>query len=228
MTPFANRWCVAVLLSGAVFFFSTSSLARQSARVTVVVHVYNNAKISPSVLAETGSYVRKTFDRIGVGIIWVDEMSRLHAANTTPSIENAWSESSTAHVSIAVVSQGERMDSRLKKEGMAMGRTPGGQTARSYVFSDRVEAFVLKYVSRVSALRVPRVLAYAIEHELGHLLIPSLAHAHSERGIMKAQLGAGDLAPLFLDGTGFSAKEGELMTDEIQRRINIQAQATDR
>jgi hypothetical protein len=51
------------------------------------------------------------------------------------------------------------------------------------------------------------VLAYAVGHELGHLLIPSMANAHSEKGIMKVQLGISDLAPEFLDATGFSASE---------------------
>lgn len=227
MNRFANRCCVAVLLLAAVCLSPTNLSAAQTGRTTVVVHVYNNAKVPSSILAETGGYVRETLDRIGVEMIWVDEMSHLHGPDAAP-LENSWTEVSAAHVSLAIVTGGERVDPRLKNDETAMGRTPAGQSVRCYVFYDRVEAFVLKNAFRVTSLRIPGVLAHAVEHELGHLLIPPLATAHPDTGIMKAQLSAGDLAPEFLDAVGFSAKEGELMRREIQRRVNTAAQASTR
>jgi hypothetical protein len=87
-----------------------------------------------------------------------------------------------------------------------MGWTPDGQHVRTYVFYERVEAFVLKNFGRIYTLRVPRLLTYAIAHELGHLLIP-LADAHSEKGIMQPQLDGNDLAELFSGSLTFTTKE---------------------
>jgi hypothetical protein len=171
-------------------------------------------------LAKIGSYVQDALARIRVKVIWVDETSRHHGAGGPP-VQNAWSDHSTAHVSIAIVRNAEKVVPRLKNEEMALGWTPRGQSERAYVFYDRVEAFLLKNALRVDGLSVPRIAVYVIEHELGHLLIPPLAKAHSDTGIMKAKLRPDDIAPTFFGTTGFSAEEGELMRQEIQRRISM-------
>ncbi len=218
MRASTNRWRVGILLTAAVVLCLTESAAAQSGRATLVVHVYNNANMTTAALAEAGGYVQEMLANINVDTIWIDETSRLHSVNAPPA-PYSWADHSTAHVSLAIVTNGERTAPHLKNEEMAMGWTPAGQSERAYVFYDRVEAFVLKNAFRVSGLRVPRIVAYAAEHELGHLLIPTLANGHSDTGIMKARLDPGDIAPVFLGSTGFSAKEGELMRKEIQRRI---------
>jgi hypothetical protein len=171
-------------------------------------------------LAEIGGYVQEALARIRVEVIWVDETSRHHGADGPP-VQNAWSDPSTAHVSLAIVDNAERTAPQLKYKEMAMGCVPDVHSKRAYVFYDRVQEFVLKNAFRVDGIRVPRIVAYATEHELGHLLIPTLAKAHSDRGIMKARLDRGDIAPTFLGTTGFSVNEGELMRQEIQRRISM-------
>ena len=154
--------------------------------------------------------------RIKIEMIWIDETSRRHDANAPP-VEHSWADRSTAHVSLAIVRNGERIAPHLNNE--PLGWMPPGQSQRAYVFYDRVQAFLLKNALSVSEL-LPRIIAYTAEHELGHLLIPPLANGHSDTGIMKATLPS-DIAPRFLGMTGFSAKEGELMRREIQRRISM-------
>jgi hypothetical protein len=219
MTQLADSRRLAVLLPTALYLCFSDPLAAQSGGVAVVVHVYNNANVSPAMLTETGSYVKEALARIRVEVIWVDETSRLHGAGGPP-VQNSWSDHSTAHVSLAIVANDEQVAPHLKNDEMAMGWTPLGQSERTYVFYNRVEAFVLKNAFRVSGIRVPRVMAYATEHELGHLLIPLLSDAHSDTGIMKATLGPDDIAPTFLGMIGFSVKEGKQMRQEIQRRIS--------
>jgi len=219
MTQLADGRRLAILLSAALYLCFADSLAAQPIDAALVIHVENSAHVSPTMLTEIGGYVQEALARIRVEVIWVDETSRHHGADAPP-VQNAWSDHSTAHVSLAIVRNAERLAPHLKNDEMAMGWTPAGQSERTYVFYDRVEAFVLKNAFRVSGLRVPRVMAYATEHELGHLLIPPLANAHSDSGIMKGSLGPGDIAPTFLGKMGFSATEGELMRQEILRRIS--------
>jgi hypothetical protein len=220
MTQLAHGQRLAILLPAVLYLCFADSLAAQPVDAAVVIHVSNSANVSPAILTEMGSYVRDVLARIRVEVIWVDETSRLHGADALL-VQNAWSDRSTAHVSLAIITNAEQLSPNLKNDEMAMGWTPAGQSERAYVFYDRVEAFVLKNAFRVSGLRVSRVMAYATEHELGHLLIPPLANAHSDTGIMKRTLGPDDIAPTFLGMIGFSVKEGELMRLEIQRRISI-------
>jgi len=49
---------------------------------TVIVYVYNNAKVPESVMAETGRHVREMFDKAGVELIWLDSMARPRAGQT--------------------------------------------------------------------------------------------------------------------------------------------------
>jgi hypothetical protein len=220
MTQLADCRRLAVLLPAALCLCFADSLPAQPGAAALVVHVYNSANASPTMLTETGSYVQEALARIRVEVIWVDETSRLHGADAPP-VQSAWSDHSTAHVSLAIVSNAEQVAPHLKNEETAMGWTPAGQSERAYVFYDRVQAFVLKNAFRVSGLRVPRIVAYAVEHELGHLLIPPLTNAHSDTGIMKGRLGPDDIAPIFLDRLSFSVKEGDLMRQEIRRRISM-------
>src|SRR5262249_34265663 len=121
------------------------------------------------------------------------------------------------YVSVAIVPWPDRIAPSIRNMDGVMGWTPAEQHIRTYVFYKRVEAFVLKNFSRIYTLRVPRLLAYAIAHELGHLLIP-LPDAHAETGIMKPQLSGNDLAELFYGILGFTEKQAQLMRAEIERR----------
>src|SRR5262249_17283976 len=124
------------------------------------------------------------------------------------------------HVSVVIVPRPDPIAPNIRNLDASMGWTPLGQHIRTYVFYERVEAFVLKNFSRIYTLRVPRLLTYVVTHELGHLLLP-LADAHSETGIMKPQLDGGDLAELFSGTLGFTSKEAQLMRDEIERRARL-------
>jgi len=98
-----------------------------------------------------------------------------------------------------------------------MGWSPGGKAVSrslSYVFYERIQNFVSQRgnFQAVYMLQTPRVLAYCIAHELGHLLIP--ANTHSKKGIMRAQLNWNDIGT-----TGFRRDEAQMMVAEIHRRI---------
>jgi hypothetical protein len=182
-------------------------------RPTVIVYVYNNSKAPESVLAETGRFVEAIFDKAGIELVWFDSMARQRALQ----IES----SRVTHVSVVFVSRPDLIAPKIRNLEGRMGWTPGGQHNRTYVFYERVQAFVLKNFTRIYTLRVPRLLTYATAHELGHLLLP-LGDGHSEHGIMKSQLNGNDLAELFSGGLGFSSKEAQLMRDEIERRSRLE------
>ena len=214
------KWCQSIVLVLTVLILSETKAIAEEHRPRVIVYVYNNAKASDSIVAETGGYVREMFDKAGVELVWLNSMARMRTGEAEP-LGAARAEGTGVHVSVVIVPRPDPIAPIVRNMDGIMGWTPGEQHLRSYVFYERVEAFVLKNFARIYTLRVPRLLTYAVAHELGHLLIP-LTDAHSEKGIMKAQLDGNDLAELFSGSLGFSAKEAQLMRGEIERRDRME------
>jgi hypothetical protein len=212
---FPKRIAGSVFILPMLFFLETPAKA-QGHRPTVIVYVYNNAKAPESVIAETGGYVREMFGKAGIELVWLNSMVRIREG-PAKSVDGASLEPRAARVSVVIVPRPDPIAPKIRDLDGRMGWTPGGQHTRTYVFYERIQAFVLNNFARIYTLRVPRLLAYAVAHELGHLLLP-LADAHSEKGIMKSQLNGNDLAELFSDALGFSSKETQLMRDEVERR----------
>jgi len=206
-----------MLVPVVLLFLETRAKAEN--HPTVIVYVYNNAKVPESVMAETGRYVREMFAKAGIELIWLNSMARLRAGQQE-ALGMAPSEVRAIPVSVVILPRPDEIAPELRNLDGRMGWTPDGQTVRTYVFYARVQDFVLKNFARIYTLRVPRLLTYAIAHELGHLLLP-LADAHSEKGIMKSQLDGNDLAELFSSSLSFSSKEGQLMRGEIERRVRL-------
>ena len=73
--------------------------------------------------------------------------------------------------------------------------TPEHRGRLAYVFYDRVESIARAYLGRGLLLGNHEidtviVLAHAMAHEIGHLLLP---HGHSDAGLMRADWNADDL-----------------------------------
>jgi hypothetical protein len=217
MCPKCRRSSLLVLV---MMFVPKPTANAQDHRPTVVVYVYDNAKVPESVLAETGRSVREMFDKAGIELDWQNSVARLRAGETK-SLDGASGKGRAIHVSVVIVPRPDLIAPKIRNLDGRMGWTPAGQHTRTYVFYERVQAFVLNNFARIYTLRVPRLLTYVIAHELGHLLLP-LADTHAEMGIMKEQLNGNDLAELFSGALGFSSKEGQLMRDEIERRARLE------
>jgi hypothetical protein len=90
----------------------------------------------------------------------------------------------------------------------AMGVTPspgdGTRGTQAYVFGDRIRAFADEH-----AVPLAYVLACAVAHELGHLLLP--ANAHEDGGIMRGAWNPRLLPPKTPGIQGFSARQARLL-----------------
>jgi hypothetical protein len=86
--------------------------------------------------------------------------------------------------------------------GTTIGRHESGGTA--FVFKDRVLQVAHKRNHDVS-----QVLAYAIAHEIGHMLLPP--PAHSDQGIMRADWTGDDLRRIGLDALNFTPVQAAQM-----------------
>jgi len=132
--------------------------------IALVLQMHNLAGAPAATVARAESEVTRMYDEVGVHV--------------------AWDRTSAAHSSYDVVRVIllEYESGQLRRTGdTVMGaaiRAPGGSRI-AYVFYRRVQAEAERYV-----VSTPFVLACAIAHEVGHLLMPG--GGHSRDGIMRA------------------------------------------
>jgi len=133
--------------------------------LAVVLHLSNAAGVPPPIVAKAEIEVTRVYRDIGVDIEW----SRLRSL--------AGDEPSSIHIILIPYETGD-LQQRPKTVMGAAIRTEQG-TKMAYVFYRRVESEAAQY-----AFSVAYVLACAIAHEVGHLLLPD--SRHSTAGLMRA------------------------------------------
>ena len=136
----------------------------------VVVIIHNTAGIPPETLVRAQTQIEHLFKDGGVSVRWADQRQ--------PNV-----------FTIQVLIRRQPGGGPGGSSPAALGTTLGGDHSRSgssFVFYDRVLSF-----AHAHARAVETILAYAITHELGHVLLP--APAHTESGLMKAEWCEDDL-----------------------------------
>ena len=131
-------------------------------RIVIVVNVVDLDDALPGILAQAQLIAGGIYEHAGITVVWVDELTPPPRALTLIMVPSA---SAPAH---------------LTGEAMGVAPSPGDGTRGStaYVFSDRVTSFAAS-----GRLHLASVLACAMAHEIGHLLLP--AGAHTRDGIMR-------------------------------------------
>jgi hypothetical protein len=222
MKPNAKPYLLIALCLTVLSSFRPNAVAREAGRPGVIVHVYNNAEVPQPVLAEAGAYVRDIFDKVGVELLWLDFRSRLQGVDNE-SLEHQWSVDINLHLSIVIAPKPLLGMPSNTRNPQVMGVTPLGglRHTRSYIFYDRVKDFVDRNRRKISFLGIPRLLAYTVAHEMGHLLISNEDY-HSSSGIMRAQLNPEGLEKVLWGRLLFTDQEGQRIKHEIQGRTDLQ------
>jgi hypothetical protein len=137
--------------------------AAQPVRPTVLVMLQNDANVPSELVERARGEVTRLFGLIDIDIVWTTDVpepgTRLRVVSIT-----TW-EPSDQKVQPSVL-------------GYTHG-APGKRGVRGYVFWRRVERASLTFTARLDYL-----LAVAIAHELGHMLLPDGKHAKT--GLMRA------------------------------------------
>ena len=154
---------------------------------TFSVHLRDDARVDASTLDAARVVVARIYQQAGVDVTWADDGAPL-----------------------TVILRPRASTETARRAKDAMGYTPGGGDERGRI------AFVM--INRVNEIAdghsAPRpvVLALAIAHELGHLL---LSKEHSATGIMKAYFNQADFR---------KARNGQLIfTGEQGERLRVRA-----
>jgi hypothetical protein len=142
--------------------------AAQAPRPSITVIAYNHAGVAADVFARATRRLEWLMADAGVDVSWADP-----AAPIAP-----------RGYAIRLIVRREPHDPHMPLMGTAVPGGPCSGTAFTFyaVVLDR---------SHVSKLDAAQVLAYAMAHEIGHLLLP--VPGHSDAGIMRPQWTGDDL-----------------------------------
>jgi hypothetical protein len=161
-------------------------------RVRVVLN--GTGQLPASAVLRAQSIASDLFREAGVTIVWAEA--------TDPPGDRG--------LTITLTPRAEAAQT-LGADAMGVAPSPGDGTrgTQAYVFADRVAAF-----ANLHAVPLGYVLASAIAHELGHLLLPP--SAHTADGIMRATWHPGLFPPKSPGLQGFQPAQARL----LRRRVN--------
>ena len=163
----------------------------------VVVEVFNHAGVSAETLTRAKSDVSRIYADMGVEIVWTDAPA------------------TNAHGRFVIHLIIRPKASRPRMMGNALGDSRGtGGTA--FVYRERVLD-----VARARDLEVARVLAYAMAHEMGHLLLPY--PSHSIAGIMQADWDGHDFRDMAAGSLAFTPAEASAIRARALRTGGVAA-----
>jgi hypothetical protein len=133
--------------------------------IALVLQLHNFAGAPPAVVQKAERELTRMYDDIGVRVEW-DPAADQHAGD---------------RAALQVILLAHEAGDLRRTPGAVMGAamwTPAG-TPAVYVFYRRVEAEAARHT-----VSVAYVLACALAHELGHVLMPD--RGHSQEGLMRA------------------------------------------
>jgi hypothetical protein len=203
---------------------NTPLLARQAEPgLPLTLKVYNYVPTGEEALIQAAKNVSKIFRKLGVDIAWLDVPvpSQERKAVTT----NTQRLQPTLHPQLRILvfprSMAERLGRSQDALGYAAPALEGQPTNVAYVFYHRVNQLaenLLRTGFSGTHSRV-QILAHAIAHEIGHLLLPFNADSlHSPTGIMRAGWDQKNLRSLSRGQLTFTPQQGELIRTEVVRR----------
>jgi hypothetical protein len=164
--------------------------------VALVLQLHNLAGAPPAVVDQAASELARVYDELEVRVEW----DRIAAARVA--------DREIVRVVLLARETGDLRSVADTVMGAAV-RTPN-DTRVVYVFYDRVRAEAERY-----GVSTPLVLAYAMAHELGHLLMPG--RGHSANGLMRARWNRDDFRRADQRQLHFSHDQVVLMRATVQR-----------
>jgi hypothetical protein len=150
----------------------------------------------PSDIVDRASVeVARLFSLIGVEIVWVSDVP-------PPG----------TRVRIASLVTWKPREDWIPATALGYALTgPGARGILAYVFWPRIER-----VSEQFSARLDNVLAVAIAHEIGHMLLPDGSHA--EQGLMKATWDSGDFRSASAGLLHFSTETAALIRQGLEQQ----------
>ena len=183
----------------------------------IVLQVYNPARIPPGILSRAKTDLTRIYRDVGIDARWADP------APTAIGRDGQHARTaSSPRLTLTILSR--EMTDEVAIAGTALGATSGtreGGGRAAFIFYHRVERIARTYLNtarRRATYDIDNVivLAHAMAHEIGHLLLP---YGHSATGLMRAEWDGNDLRLAVRGRLTFTAEQVELIRAGLLTRI---------
>jgi hypothetical protein len=194
-----------LLTAGLASLAATPSSDRDAPTARLTVYVYNYAEVPASILEGTRKEASRILARAGVEVLWVE--CPVGKALPNPSCEHPVRPN---EIWLRILPRPNKAMKTIARDIGGIAYRVGEDTGSGLiaVFYDSVEEIAEQFNVSKGV-----VLGLAATHEMGHLLLPSGAHAG--RGIMQARLSRPEWGQAARGELVFAAEESKQMTTSI-------------
>ncbi|HXH51239.1 MAG TPA: hypothetical protein VNM47_18010 [Terriglobia bacterium] len=216
---FAFAVCVSTVSVVISLFWCKGAIAqtpdKNTETPTIVIWVYNYARIPQDTMARTEREVQKILGAADVHVEWVDCPTSAEDVKVHPVCQERMSNAELG-LTILPTAKGAANAYVDKYFGFAQTFNDGTFGHYAYVFVDRV-----RYRAQMDQISESELLASVICHEFGHVLLRS--NTHSRSGIMRVRWDRDDLKYLTWGRLTFTPAERELIHSEAMARLRSSA-----
>ncbi len=213
-----------LVLTLGVLGMNTPLWARQGEPgLTLTLKVYNYAPTTEETLIQAEKTVKRIFRKLGVDIAWLEVSVPSQEKKAVDRNTDRLRQDPSPQLRILLFprSMAERLGRSKDALGYAAPALEGQPTNLAYVFHHRVNQLVQDLL-RAGSFGMPnraQILAHAMAHEIGHLLLPFDADSlHSPTGIMRAAWDPKDLRSLSRGQLTFTPEQAARIRGELMRR----------
>ncbi len=207
------NWTLVTALVG----MASPAAAGPKPSLSIVLHVCDDVGIRTNLVARAQAEMSRIYRDVGIDVAWISEAS-LMALPDDPQPSAA----SDHHLTLVILCS--ELTDEMPVAPTALGGAIGTREYRghiAYVFYDRVEHIARTFLN---LSREPGtddmynviLLAYAMAHEVGHLLLP---YGHSPTGLMRAEWNATDLRLAMDRRLNFTNEQVELMRGQLLTQV---------
>jgi hypothetical protein len=187
--------------------------AQPQPSLNIVLHLCDDPGIQANLVNRAKREMTRIYRDAGVDINWISD-----AAAKDDGPDDPQPLESTPPLTLVILCR--ELTDELTVDTTALGAAVGTREYRgrmAYVFYDRVERTAQTYLNvthepGTDDMYTVIVLAHAMAHEVGHLLLP---YGHSPTGLMRAEWEAQDLRLAVNRQLNFTNEQAEQMRDRL-------------
>jgi len=210
------KLCSSILVAALVGLASPAAAAPNPS-LSIVLHVCDDPSIQHNLVTRAQAEMTRIYRDVGIDIAWISEASLTTEPDGTPE-----SAASDRHLTLVILCRD--LTAEVTDDPMALGGAVGTREYRgniAYVYYDHVEHIARTFMN---LSREPGtddmfsviLLAHAMAHEMGHLLLP---HGHSATGLMRAEWDATDMRLAMDRRLNFTSEQAKLIRGQLLTQV---------
>jgi hypothetical protein len=212
-----SRLSVVIVLfswAGALVYAGPLGMESQEMEIGPIIRVYNQAHVDVAILDQAKRTTEQIFLNSGVRLRWIDCMAGGSGEDVCRQPVGA------NEIALRIVRRTKQATKATGPitNGQAFHTPPGGCSGMAAIYYERSEMIAERVQSEHSELKLTAalgiVLGHFTAHELGHLLLPTTAHAPA--GIMKSRIESSDWGQAVRGHLLFTEKESGLIRQGLR------------